>query len=1024
MATSRIVLAALSKILLFRSFHKHHATTRKGSCLAAEGSTVVAESLRGSATKPAELPNTEGEDGPRFLRTDHRAYKPGVSRRKRSMGELVSAQGAVNSLLSHAYDALAKEVKLVRGVRGDVQFIKDEMDSMNAFLLKIAECSNRNGNGAGDGDMVVAQPSPLATRIHELKARAQEVGERQQRYGVIALPPPPMSNKHGDSAEIVAGSNGKHEDNDIEERRVFVEDYSDLFKEAVDEIMTWMKEDQAPPPQQQQQQQQWGSWEGGQYLMQKPKVIPILGPRGAGKTTLAREVYDMYCSSSRHHSSRHQNYRAFWISLSEHHSQRQALEAILKTISPNNSIGGISSNISVDTILQRIRRCLNDNRFLVVLDDVPSELLWSKISDAFCCYVLVVTTEPQVAKSCATNSHRIFGFGHFNKRHQQTLVRFFFERAVSLIGNTKEGDGDQLREVLISILTKCSPSLFTMEMFLRSLYVNPHRKIEELTDLCNTLDHSSSSSASSISTDADKMLAFCCRSLPVHYTNCLAYLACFPKDRTVRRTSLVRQWLAEGLISRRDVIDAASEGALDVANRRFDALCAHKFLLLPVAAAADDDEGTITVNDGTSGGGRFKSCTVHGIVLDFISSISAHEDIVQEKLFPNRAGRIEVQNYLLQACGREAPLDDIVSYLESLAKSSRLELLNVLDLEGCSRFGEDERYLKIICNKAIHLKYLSLRNNMNVSKLPKQIQNLQQLETLDIRGTQVKELEVVLPMLKHLHSGHSSPPSTWSVRIPRHIRRMTNIEVLSHVDVSNRADEVMCLGQLLKLRKLGIVLTAKEASLMKYVFSQIDRHKSSLRSLSITIDSSDGGVSSSYNLADSYMLSPPRFLQTLSINGSRGRLPHWVAGLQQHAKITLCETYLTGDAVQVLGKLHGLQYLRFMTGALTERTIKFIGGEFSILLYLLLQQSYIISVIFDHGTAPKLERVVFDVVTMISLHGIQHLPSLKEVRITGELSVDAPTLEAIAKHPNHPRLEYKPTHRDLFTRSSSLCFCF
>lgn len=114
------------------------------------------------------------------------------------------------------------------------------------------------------------------------------------------------------------------------------------------------------------------------------------------------------------------------------------------------------------------------------------------------------------------------------------------------------------------------------------------------------------------------------------------------------------------------------------------------------------------------------------------------------------------------------------------------------------------------------------------------------------------------------------------------------MEVMSYVDVSHRADEVMCIGRMLKLTKLGIVVTGKEASyLMKYVFQ--------------------GGESSSYNLADSYMLSPPRLLQTLSISG-----------LHQLVKITLRETYLTGDALYVLGNLRSLRCLRFLPKALAE----------------------------------------------------------------------------------------------------------
>lgn len=250
------------------------------------------------------------------------------------------------------------------------------------------------------------------------------------------------------------------------------------------------------------------------------------------------------------------------------------------------------------------------------------------------------------------------------------------------------------------------------------------------------------------------------------------------------------------------------------------------------------------------------------------------------------------------------------------------------------------------------------------------------------------------------------------------------MEVMSYVDVSHRADEVMCIGRMLKLTKLGIVVTGKEASyLMKYVFSQIERLKRSLRSLSIRIQ---GGESSSYNLADSYMLSPPRLLQTLSISGSKG-LPHWVAGLHQLVKITLRETYLTGDALYALGNLRSLRCLRFLPKALAEGIIKFSAGEFSNLVHLFFQEDYIISVIFDHETAPRLETVVFDVKIITSLHGIRNLPSLKDLQIKGELRGEQAVQQAIADHPNSPDYESKIQGKDRYRYSPGLfvlcCIC-
>lgn len=134
------------------------------------------------------------------------------------------AQGAVGSLLGRLTTALNEEAQLLGNVRADVQFIKDEMERMNGFLLhmvvandygndpqanawmkQVAEVAYASqncidiyvqtlGNRAGQqGLLGFLQRLPsllltlpdrhrIATQIRELKVRAREVGERRLRY--------------------------------------------------------------------------------------------------------------------------------------------------------------------------------------------------------------------------------------------------------------------------------------------------------------------------------------------------------------------------------------------------------------------------------------------------------------------------------------------------------------------------------------------------------------------------------------------------------------------------------------------------------------------------------------------------------------------------------------------------------------------------------------------------------------------------------------------------------------------------
>ncbi|CAN6276050.1 unnamed protein product [Urochloa humidicola] len=127
------------------------------------------------------------------------------------------AAGAVGTLLG----AIREETKLLGGVRGDLQFIKDEMESMKSFLHYLNkkkhrgreheepvrawmnqvrelanDCNNcidlyrtrdgiwRRGWWLPEFVQEMIAEHRAANRLQELKARARDVGERRMRYGV------------------------------------------------------------------------------------------------------------------------------------------------------------------------------------------------------------------------------------------------------------------------------------------------------------------------------------------------------------------------------------------------------------------------------------------------------------------------------------------------------------------------------------------------------------------------------------------------------------------------------------------------------------------------------------------------------------------------------------------------------------------------------------------------------------------------------------------------------------------------
>jgi disease resistance protein RPM1 len=136
-----------------------------------------------------------------------------------------ASEATIKSLLTKLGTLLAAEYTLVRGVRGDIQFIRDELASMQAFLSNLSHSKDGHDDQTEDWmkqirevaydiedcvDDFIHSLDPdrrgddlwsiivkalyelrtwwprrnIAAKIAELKERAQHVGERRNRYGV------------------------------------------------------------------------------------------------------------------------------------------------------------------------------------------------------------------------------------------------------------------------------------------------------------------------------------------------------------------------------------------------------------------------------------------------------------------------------------------------------------------------------------------------------------------------------------------------------------------------------------------------------------------------------------------------------------------------------------------------------------------------------------------------------------------------------------------------------------------------
>lgn len=135
-----------------------------------------------------------------------------------------AAEGAIHTLLGKLGTLLVQETQLLGGIRSELQYLKDELESMTAFLQDLAErneqrkqvkiwmkqvreiaydvedcidefehhLGNSNGNHSGGGPVAIfcrmthvllttRVRHRIAKQIHELKMRARDISDRNSR---------------------------------------------------------------------------------------------------------------------------------------------------------------------------------------------------------------------------------------------------------------------------------------------------------------------------------------------------------------------------------------------------------------------------------------------------------------------------------------------------------------------------------------------------------------------------------------------------------------------------------------------------------------------------------------------------------------------------------------------------------------------------------------------------------------------------------------------------------------------------
>lgn len=404
--------------------------------------------------------------------------------------------------------------------------------------------------------------------------------------------------------------------------------------------------------------------------------------------------------------------------------------------------------------------------YQVIKGALPESNVGSRIMLTTCSYDLVTSF-------CILHDNHVFEVQPLRAADSKTLL-------LGRISTEPEGQcPEHLEEACNIVLERCGGMPLAILIMAGVLARTREVDKEQLESYISSEEYFSAG-------DMKKILDICYMALPNHLKSCFLYLTVFPKKYVITKGRLIRRWIAEGFIS-----GNGQKSSLEIGESYLNELV-NRSLIQPMSSNHNDqDEGYI----------------VHDMIHEFITSLSAEENFVtvQGEWIPHNMIRrlsLQYKNFEFAPTMVSGTVLShirsmtIFGYNKGMPDLSLFQYLRVLDLEDADQLKNN--HLKNV-GKLFQLRYLGL-GGKDINKLPEQIADLQHLETLDVRRTNITELPAAVLQLEKLHTLLSN------VYLTEEVGRMKEVEELSLINISkgSSSHSVAELGKLKKLRTIGV----------------------------------------------------------------------------------------------------------------------------------------------------------------------------------------------------------------------------
>ncbi|KAF6987154.1 hypothetical protein CFC21_004823 [Triticum aestivum] len=291
---------------------------------------------------------------------------------------------------------------------------------------------------------------------------------------------------------------------------------------------------------------QWLNGGGDDPERSSSKVTMVWGMPGVGKTTLVDHVYNTVKADFD---------GAACVTVSGSYR----IENLLKKIAAQFNITVDVTTVEMRGLAKSILNYLQGKKYILILDGVWDEHLWSEIRDVFptsnCTGRFVITSRKQVVLATRESAYAI----HLELLQEHYSWLLFTNEA---FGNADDKECPlELQELARKFIAKCQGLPISIRCIGRLLSLKPPISAE-WEDVYRGLDLQM---AKDVIPDAHMILKVSLEALPYNLKNCFIHCALFPDDYVLKRMKMIRQWIAAGFIWEKDdskTLEEVPEGYL------------------------------------------------------------------------------------------------------------------------------------------------------------------------------------------------------------------------------------------------------------------------------------------------------------------------------------------------------------------------------------------------------------------------------------------------------------------------------